>query len=153
MFQNQPFVDALQNRCSWIIHKIHRKAPVPESSLMKSQILRTATLLKRDSNTDFFLWNLWIIQEHLFCRGSMNGWFWNTRLLFKNTFFTEHVHWLLLAVSGFQPTTSFKMRLEQRCLSVNFAKFLRTSSDRTPPDDCFLWLSVNFEKLFRLPLL
>ena len=25
VFQNQPFVDLLQNRCSWIIHKIHRK--------------------------------------------------------------------------------------------------------------------------------
>ena len=34
--------------------------------------------LKRHSNTDVFLWILWIIQEHLFCRGSTNGWFWNT---------------------------------------------------------------------------
>ena len=25
VFQNQPFVDLLQNRCSWIIHKIQRK--------------------------------------------------------------------------------------------------------------------------------
>ena len=25
VFQNQPFVDLLQNRCSWIIHKIHGK--------------------------------------------------------------------------------------------------------------------------------
>ena len=32
--------------------------------------------LKRDSNTVVFLWILCIIQEHLFCRGSMNGWFW-----------------------------------------------------------------------------
>ena len=24
--------------------------------------------LKRDSNTDVFLWILWIIKEHLFCR-------------------------------------------------------------------------------------
>ena len=34
--------------------------------------------LKRDSNTGIFLWILWIIQEHLFCRGSTNGWPWNT---------------------------------------------------------------------------
>ena len=34
--------------------------------------------LKRDSNTGVFPWILWIIQEHLFCRGSTNGWFWNT---------------------------------------------------------------------------
>ena len=26
VFQNKPFVDFLQNRCSWIIHKTHRKA-------------------------------------------------------------------------------------------------------------------------------
>ena len=28
---------------------------------------------------------------------------------------------------------------------MNFAKFLRTSFDRTPPDDCFFCLSVNCE--------
>ena len=39
--------------------------------------------------------------------------------------------------------TLLKKRLRQRCLSVNFAKFLRTSFDRTPPDDCLLCLSVN----------
>ena len=30
VFQSQPFVDSLQNTYSWIIHKIHRKAPVLE---------------------------------------------------------------------------------------------------------------------------
>ena len=34
--------------------------------------------LKRDSNTGGYLWILWIVQEHLFCWGSMNGSFWNT---------------------------------------------------------------------------
>ena len=34
--------------------------------------------LKRDSNTDVFLWVLWIIQEHVFCVASKNGWFWKT---------------------------------------------------------------------------
>ena len=34
--------------------------------------------LKRDLNIGIFLWILWIIQEHLFCRISTNGWFWNT---------------------------------------------------------------------------
>ena len=33
--------------------------------------------LKRDSNTGVFPWILWNIQEHLFCSGSTNGWFWN----------------------------------------------------------------------------
>ena len=31
-------------------------------------------------------------------------------------------------------------------LSVNFSKLLRTSFHRTPPDACFLYLSVSFEK-------
>ena len=34
--------------------------------------------LKRDSNTDLFLRIFWIIQEYMFCRASLNGWFWNT---------------------------------------------------------------------------
>ena len=37
--------------------KFHRKAPASES-LIKLQALRSATLLKRDSKTGFFLWNL-----------------------------------------------------------------------------------------------
>ena len=31
-----------------------------------------------------------------------------------------------------------KKRFRQRCFSMNFAKFLRTSFDKTPSDDCFL---------------
>ena len=64
---------------------------------------------------------------------------------------TEHLRWLLLTVLGFQLVTLLKKlkRLRQKCFSVNFAKFLRTSFDRTPLDDCFLCLSVNFEKFFR----
>ena len=70
--------------------------------------------------------------------------------LFKNTpSFTEYLQWLILTFLGFQPATLLKKRLRHRRFSVNFAKILRTSSDRTPPDDCFLCLSVNFEKLFR----
>ena len=34
--------------------------------------------LKRDFKISIFLWILWIIQEHLFCGGSTNSWFWNT---------------------------------------------------------------------------
>ena len=41
--------------------------------------------------------------------------------------FTEHFQWLLLKVSGFQPANQFRKGLLQRCFSVNFAKFLRTS--------------------------
>ena len=39
--------------------------------------------LKRDSSIGVFLWILWIIQEHLFCRESTNSWFWNTSVGFS----------------------------------------------------------------------
>ena len=35
-----------------------------------------------------------------------------------------------------------KKRFQQRRFSVNFAKFLRTCSQRTPSDDCLLCLTV-----------
>ena len=56
---------------------------------------------------------------------------------------------LLLTVSDFQPAIRFR----QRCFSVNFAKFWKTYFDRTPPDDCFFSLSVNFENFSRTTLL
>ena len=31
VFRNQPVVDPLRNRCSWLIHKIHSKIPMLES--------------------------------------------------------------------------------------------------------------------------
>ena len=125
-----------------------------ESSLIKFQVLKTATLSKRDSNTDFLLLILWIIQEHLFCRWYMKGWFWNTSVpLFKNTFFYRTSPVAASDSSRFPPTALLKKRLGERCLSVNFVKFLWTSFVRRPPDDCFLCLSVSFEKFFRSPLL
>ena len=55
--------------------------------------------------------------------------------LFKNNFFTEHLQWLHLTVSGFQPAALLKKGLQQSRFSVNFAKCLRKSFYRTPPDD------------------
>ena len=119
-----------------------------EPPLTKLLVLTTVNLLKRYSNTSFFPVNF--IQEHLFCRGSMNSCSETPARLFKNTSsFTEHLQWLILTFLGFQPATLLKKRLRHRRFSVNFAKFLRASSERTPPDECFLCLSVNFEKLFR----
>ena len=43
--------------------------------LIKLQIFRPAALLRRDSNTGFFLWNLWNFSEHLFWRTAANGCF------------------------------------------------------------------------------
>ena len=121
-----------------IVCKFHRKASVLDSSLIKLQALRTATLLKRDSSTGFLLWILWIIQKHLFCVKDL--WTAGSEILvrlFKNTFLTELLQWLLLTVSGFQPAALLKKRLQQRRFSVNFASFYRI-----PPDDCFLCLTV-----------
>ena len=57
-------------------------------SLIKLHTLWTATLLKRDSNTGYLLWILWIIQKHLFCVEDL--WTAGSETpvrLFKNTFF------------------------------------------------------------------
>ena len=72
--------------------------------------------LKRDSNTGAFLWILCIIQEHLFCRGSFNGWFWNTSAgsLFNKV--ASLVTWKHLTV--------LLQGLLHRYFSVNFEKFL-----------------------------
>ena len=102
------------------------------------QVLRTATLFKRDSNTAFYLWILWIIQKHLFCVEDL----WTASCETPGRLFKKC---LLLTVSGFQTATLLKKRLQQRFFSVNFAKLLRTFFDRTLSDDCFLCLSVNLE--------
>ena len=73
--------------------------------------------------------------------------------IFKNTFFYRTS--LVAGSDCFRiPVCNFiKKRLRQRCFPVNYAKCLRTSFDRTPPDDWFLCLSVNFEKNFGTCLL
>ena len=58
MFQNHPFIDPLQNRCSWIIRKIHRKKPVSESFFNKAAVMRTCNFIKEDSDTSIFMSNL-----------------------------------------------------------------------------------------------
>ena len=53
--------------------------------------LQTATLLKRDSNTDVFLWILRNFLEHLFWRTTAYSWFWSDfrKWLFR-TFFLDN---------------------------------------------------------------
>ena len=110
------------------------KKPVSESSLIKLLALRTPTLLKRDSKTDFFCREICII-------------FKNTLLLYRSP---------AAAFAGLRfPACNF-VKKETRAkmfFSVSFTKSLRTSFDRTPSDDCSLCLSENFEKFFRTPLL
>ena len=123
--------------------KFLRKAPVLESSLIKLQALKTATLLKRDSNTGYLSWILWIAQKHLFCVEDV--WTAGSETpvrLFKNTFFNRTFPVAASDSFRFPPAALLKKGLQQRRFSVRFAKFLRTSFYRTPPDDCFLCLPV-----------
>ena len=80
--------------------------------LIKLQVLRTTTLLKGDYCE---IWE--IFRNILFLRTSP-----------------------VAASDSFRfPTCNFnKKRFWQRCFSVNFAQFLRTSFDTAPPDHCFL---------------
>ena len=114
-----------------------------ESSLIKLQALRTATLLKRDSNTGNLLRILWIVQKHLFCVEDV--WTAGSETpvrLFKNTFFNRTFPVAASDSFRFPPAAFLKKGLQQRRFSVRFAKFLRTSFYKAPPNDCFLCLPV-----------
>ena len=60
--------------------------------------LKACILLKRDSNTGFFLWTLRNFQEHLFWRRSANGCFWNA---LKAYFICFNVSSLKIIKNGF----------------------------------------------------
>ena len=74
---------------------------------------------------------------------------WNLRN-FENTLFSRGCFWQF-QVSSLQ--LYWKRNSDKLVFSVNLAKFLSISFDRTSLDDCFLCLSVNFEKFFRTPIL
>ena len=96
MFQNQPFIDLLQKKCSWKIlcwnlflinlqfwgsATLLKKTPTHLLSCETSKFFKNNYFkdicecllinfyLKRYSNTGAFLQILWIIQDHLFCGG------------------------------------------------------------------------------------
>ena len=125
-----------------------------ESSLIKLQTLRTANLLKRDSNAGILLWILWIVQKHLFCVEDV--WTAGSETpvrLFKNTFFNRTFPVAASDSFRFPPAALLKKGLQQRRFSVRFAKFLRTSFYKTPPDDCFLCLPVILRSFSDHPFL
>ena len=62
--------------------------------------------LKRDSSTGFFPCILGIIHEHLFCRGSTNGWSWNTSAVFIFSKVASLTVWTDLTVLETEPSTS-----------------------------------------------
>ena len=122
------------------------------------QALRTAILLKRDYNIGILLRILWIVQKHLFCVEDV--WTAGSETpvrLFENTFFNGTFPVAASDSFRFPPAALFKKGLQQRRFSVRFAKVLRTSFYKTPPDDCFLCLPVILRSFsdhpfFRAPL-
>ena len=71
----------------------------------------------------------------------------------RTPFFTEHLQWLLLTVSVFQPAASLKKGLEQRHFSVNFAKIFKNTFLQNTSGSLLLVFTCNFEKFFRSPIL
>ena len=128
------------------------------SSLIKLQALRTATLLKIDSNIGFLQWILWIVQKHLFYVKDV--WTAGSETivrLFKNNFFNRLPPVAASDSFRFSACSFIKKGLQQRRFSVRLKKFLRTSFYRIPPDDCFLclpaiWRSFSDALFFRAPL-
>ena len=128
------------------------------SSLIKLQALRTATLLKIDSNIGFLQWILWIVQKHLFYVKDV--WTAGSETLvrlFKNNFFNRLPPVAASDSFRFSACSFIKKGLQQRRFSVRRKKFLRTSFYRIPPDDCFLclpaiWRSFSDALFFRAPL-
>ena len=124
----------------WSFHLISRTTPdwtdlwIPSPNLpllhqIKVKTSKTVTFLKRDSNTGFFLWHLRNFKNMLLYRTSP------------------------VASESFQSATLLKKRLRQKMYFCEFCKICKKifSFDRTPPnDDCFLCLSVDFEKFFRI---
>ena len=68
---------------------------------------------------------------------------------------TKHLQWLLLKVFRFPACNFIKKETPAKMFFCEFCKMFENifSFDRTPPDDCFLCLCVNFEKFFRKFLL
>ena len=67
------------DRCSWKFHKLLRQTVTSESLINKVaglQTFRPALLLKRDSNTGVFLWNLRNFYNTFFYSGTPGGCFW-----------------------------------------------------------------------------
>ena len=108
------------------------------------QVPRAATLIKRDFDTGFFLLIFMNYSEtSILFWGSITADSETPVCAFlRKPLFTEHLQWLLLTVSGFQPAILLKKRLQQRRFSVNFVKILRQSINRTPPAGLLLLVYI-----------
>ena len=146
MFQNQSFVDPLQNRCSWKIHKIHGKTSVLESLFKKSL---EAEDIHRCSSKQLFLKSLQTSQEST-CVGVI----FNKVSGPQSAPFRKHFFYRTSAVAAsdifrFPACNFIKKETPAKIFICEFCKtFKNVFWQKT-----FLCLSVNFEKSFRSPLL
>ena len=88
------------------------------------QVLRFATLLKRDSNTGDFSCELFELSKNTYFVEDL--WTADSQtplLLFKSTFFTEHLHTAASDSIRFPACNSIKKKTQERCLIVHFPKF------------------------------
>ena len=134
------------------------------NTIKELQAVRLATLLKRhprpgqsgvsepavcwSSTKQVFLNNSENSQENTYVRVTF----------LRTPCFTEHLQWLLLKVSGFQPATVLIKRLQQRCFVWILQKILRisfllTEHLRMTTYCVYLWI-LNFSEHFfyRAPL-
>ena len=130
-----------------------------ESSLIKLQALRTATLLKRDSNTGNLLRILWIVQKHLFCVEDV--WTAGSETpvrLFKNTFFNRTFpvaasdSFRFPACNFIKKETPAKMFICEFCKI--FKNIFRQKHLRMTASCVYLWILRSFSDhlFYRAPL-
>ena len=69
-----PLLDEVGQRCfiKTVFLKISENS---RKGLVQEYLFKLATLFKRDSSTVYFMWILWNVEEHLFCRTSINDYF------------------------------------------------------------------------------
>ena len=157
MFRNQPLVDPIQNRCSWIILKIERKTSVLKSLFKKfrnipSQMFFKIVVLKTFANfTGTICLGIFFnkVSNPQKCN-FVNKWLQRRCFSVKFTKFLRIPFLQNISsgqtVSGFQSVTLLKNRLCQRWCSVNFANFL-TEYLRITASCVYLWFSRSyFEK-------
>ena len=95
------------------------------------------TLLKRDSNTGVYLWELQNFYEHLFLQNTSGGCFWKN---FSEKFCKIHFSFLI------------QLQAKHRCFSVSFGEFSRRASLQNTCEQLlfrFLELKLVFIEIYR----
>ena len=95
VFQNQPFIDPLQNRCSWIIRKIHRKNLCWSLFLIKMQFWEPSTLLTK-TPTQAFSCEIWKLFKINYFEGHL--WTSASKLYLKRNSNTGVFLWILCII-------------------------------------------------------